>query len=178
MPGLRATACRPQYNAGVFWLQRSLGCSGQANERSAFARCKAAKGAGAGYALLCSQVRAVDGSPLPGAKLELWHADDLGFYSQFAPGIPEWNLRATFTTDAEGNSVAHELFTGHVEEHEEGDAPAAEDQPEESVTTISLSTHELTRRAAGRQSTEDTAYQVHGDEDLARRVLDALVLTP
>lgn len=82
------------------------------------------------------------------------------------------------TTDADGEPVAHELFTGHVEEHEEGEAGSAEDQPEEAVTTIALSTHELTRRAAGRQSTEDTAYQVHGDEDLARRVLDALVLTP
>ncbi|QFG69681.1 maleylpyruvate isomerase family mycothiol-dependent enzyme [Ornithinimicrobium pratense] len=82
------------------------------------------------------------------------------------------------TTDTDGEQVAHELFTGHVEEHEEGDAPAAEDQPEESVTTISLSTHELTRRAAGRQSTQETAYHVHGDEDLARQVLDALVLTP
>ena len=34
-----------------------------------------------------------DGNPLAGAKVELWHADDDGFYSQFAPGIPEWNLR-------------------------------------------------------------------------------------
>ena len=33
--------------------------------------------------------------PLAGAKVELWHADDDGFYSQFAPGIPEWNLRGT-----------------------------------------------------------------------------------
>ena len=82
------------------------------------------------------------------------------------------------TLDADGNCVAHELFTGHVEEAEEGEAPAAEDQPEESVTTISLSTHELTRRAAGRQSTGDTVYHANGDEDLARHVLDALVLTP
>ena len=41
-----------------------------------------------------------------------------------------------------------------------------------------LSTHELTRRAAGRQSAEETAYQVQGDEDLASRVLDALDVTP
>jgi catechol 1,2-dioxygenase len=48
------------------------------------------------------QVRAVDGTALAGARVELWHADDLGFYSQFAPGLPEWNLRGTFTSDAEG----------------------------------------------------------------------------
>lgn len=54
------------------------------------------------------QVRAVDGTPLKGAKVELWHADDLGFYSQFAPGLPEWNLRGTFIADDEGN---FEIFT-------------------------------------------------------------------
>src|SRR5262245_25601195 len=35
----------------------------------------------------------VDGAPLSGATVEIWHADDLGFYSQFAPALPEWNLR-------------------------------------------------------------------------------------
>jgi catechol 1,2-dioxygenase len=35
-------------------------------------------------------------------KVEFWHADADGFYSQFAPGIPEWNLRGTFSTGADG----------------------------------------------------------------------------
>ena len=48
------------------------------------------------------KVTSTDGSPLAGAKVELWHADDDGFYSQFAPGIPEWNLRGSFTADADG----------------------------------------------------------------------------
>jgi catechol 1,2-dioxygenase len=48
------------------------------------------------------KVTSTDGSALPGAKVELWHADDLGFYSQFAPGIPEWNLRGSFTSDENG----------------------------------------------------------------------------
>ena len=42
-----------------------------------------------------------DGTPLQG-KVELWHADDDGYYSQFAPGIPEWNLRGSFSTGADG----------------------------------------------------------------------------
>jgi catechol 1,2-dioxygenase len=42
-----------------------------------------------------------DGTPLQG-KVELWHADDDGFYSQFAPGIPEWNLRGSFSTGPDG----------------------------------------------------------------------------
>ncbi|GAA4671821.1 catechol 1,2-dioxygenase [Gordonia humi] len=55
------------------------------------------------------QVRSVDGSPLAGAKLELWHADDLGFYSQFAPDLPEWNLRGTFVADDDGRYAFHTL---------------------------------------------------------------------
>ncbi|MGA1838230.1 catechol 1,2-dioxygenase [Herbiconiux sp. 11R-BC] len=52
--------------------------------------------------LFQGDVRATDGTPLAGAKIELWHADDLGFYSQFAPGLPEWNLRGTFIANDEG----------------------------------------------------------------------------
>ena len=48
------------------------------------------------------QVRSVDGSALGGALVELWQADDLGFYSQFAPGLPEWNLRGAFTANENG----------------------------------------------------------------------------
>lgn len=48
------------------------------------------------------QVISTTGSALGGAKVELWHADADGLYSQFAPNIPEWNLRGTFTTDDEG----------------------------------------------------------------------------
>ncbi|WP_433566693.1 catechol 1,2-dioxygenase [Nocardia sp. CA-151230] len=48
------------------------------------------------------RVTSTDGSALGGAKVELWHADADGLYAQFAPGLPEWNLRGTFTTDDEG----------------------------------------------------------------------------
>ncbi|MBV1777910.1 catechol 1,2-dioxygenase [Paeniglutamicibacter sp. ABSL32-1] len=53
--------------------------------------------------LFQGQVRSTDGSALSNAKIELWHADEEGFYSQFAPNIPEWNLRGTFIADEEGN---------------------------------------------------------------------------
>jgi catechol 1,2-dioxygenase len=46
-------------------------------------------------------ISTTDGSPLAGT-VELWHADADGFYSQFAPNIPEWNLRGTFTTGPDG----------------------------------------------------------------------------
>jgi catechol 1,2-dioxygenase len=53
--------------------------------------------------LFQGQVRSTDGSALANAKIELWHADEEGFYSQFAPNIPDWNLRGSFIADAEGN---------------------------------------------------------------------------
>jgi len=43
------------------------------------------------------RITSTDGTPLQG-KVELWHADADGFYSQFAPGLPEWNLRGSFST--------------------------------------------------------------------------------
>jgi catechol 1,2-dioxygenase len=48
------------------------------------------------------QVRDVDGNPVAGAELDVWHADDEGYYSGFAPGIPEGNLRGLVVTDDEG----------------------------------------------------------------------------
>lgn len=52
--------------------------------------------------VLQGQVRAVDGTALGGAQVEIWHADDAGFYSQFAPAMPEWNLRGGLIADAQG----------------------------------------------------------------------------
>lgn len=72
-------------------------------------------------------------------------------------------------TDADGGRTVHTLFTGHSE---------SEESDEGTTTMIALSTHELARRAAGRRSTDDTAYQVTGDEELARVLLDALVVVP
>lgn len=53
--------------------------------------------------LFQGKVTNVAGKALPGARIEIWHADDLGFYSQFAPGIPEWNLRGTVVSDQDGS---------------------------------------------------------------------------
>ena len=52
--------------------------------------------------LFQGRVTGVDGTPLPGATVDIWQADDDGYYSQFAPGLPEWNLRGTVTADDEG----------------------------------------------------------------------------
>ena len=48
-------------------------------------------------------VRSVDGRPLPGAVLDVWQADDAGFYDTQQPDrVPERNLRGLFTTNAAG----------------------------------------------------------------------------
>jgi catechol 1,2-dioxygenase len=53
--------------------------------------------------LFQGKVSSTKGTPLAGAKVELWHADSDGFYSQFAPNLPKWNLRGTFIADSEGH---------------------------------------------------------------------------
>lgn len=47
-------------------------------------------------------VRTLDGDPLAGAEVDMWHADAAGMYSQIHPGLPEWNLRGRFKTDDSG----------------------------------------------------------------------------
>jgi len=52
--------------------------------------------------VLEGQVRAVDGTPLGGAEVDLWHADADGYYSGFAPHLPDGNLRGVVVTDDAG----------------------------------------------------------------------------
>lgn len=48
------------------------------------------------------QVRDAAGDPIPGAELDLWHADHEGYYSGFAPHLPDGNLRGLIVADGEG----------------------------------------------------------------------------
>jgi catechol 1,2-dioxygenase len=52
--------------------------------------------------LFGGEVISSDGVPLAGAQLDIWQADAAGDYSQFVPGIPEWNLRGRLVTDEQG----------------------------------------------------------------------------
>ncbi|CAN5521235.1 maleylpyruvate isomerase family mycothiol-dependent enzyme [soil metagenome] len=82
--------------------------------------------------------------------------------------------------DSDERVVAHPLFTGATEP-EDSDAPAHSDRAPDDVAstvTITMTTDALTRRSAGRRSTADTTYKVVGDEEIARAVLDVLVITP
>lgn len=48
------------------------------------------------------QVRDVDGTPLSGAHVEVWHANTLGNYSYFDKTQSDFNLRRTIVTDENG----------------------------------------------------------------------------
>ena len=48
-------------------------------------------------------IRSVDGTPLSGAKIDVWQANDEGFYDVQQKGIqPDFNLRGVFRTGADG----------------------------------------------------------------------------
>ncbi|WP_033288653.1 dioxygenase [Amycolatopsis jejuensis] len=53
--------------------------------------------------VFAGRVRSADGTPLPGAQVDVWQANGAGFYDVQQPDLqPERNLRGLFTTDTEG----------------------------------------------------------------------------
>ncbi len=48
------------------------------------------------------QVRDADGKPVPGAVVDVWHANTKGGYSFFDPSQSAWNLRRRIEADGEG----------------------------------------------------------------------------
>jgi hydroxyquinol 1,2-dioxygenase len=53
--------------------------------------------------VVTGRVVSVDGSPLPGAKLDVWQANDQGFYDVQQPEVqPRTNGRGLFTADEKG----------------------------------------------------------------------------
>jgi catechol 1,2-dioxygenase len=52
--------------------------------------------------LMEGQVRDVNGKPVPGAIVDVWHANTKGGYSFFDTSQSPWNLRRRIKTDAEG----------------------------------------------------------------------------
>ena len=54
----------------------------------------------------------------------------------------------------------------------------ADEHPDVVTTSLTMSTQVAGRLAGGRRSPEDLHVVVHGDEDVARRVLQHLAITP
>jgi len=59
---------------------------------------------------LTGQVRDVNGNPVAGAKVEIWHANSKGGYSFFDKTQSEYNLRRTIHTDSEGRYTARSII--------------------------------------------------------------------
>jgi catechol 1,2-dioxygenase len=57
--------------------------------------------------VFAGQVRDLDGNPVAGAEIDIWQADDEGYYSGFAPQLPEGNLRGLVVADDEGRFEIH-----------------------------------------------------------------------
>ncbi len=74
-------------------------------------------------------------------------------------------------TDEDGTPVGRLMFSGGSDET--GPIPAIG-----KTTSLQLSTEAFARRGAGRRPVADLRYSVHGDEDVARRVLEALAIAP
>jgi protocatechuate 3,4-dioxygenase beta subunit len=66
---------------------------------------------------------AADGRPLPGARLDVWQANDAGRYENEDPGQPDFNLRGRFTADDAGRYEFRTVVPGAY--HIAGDGPVA-----------------------------------------------------
>jgi len=52
--------------------------------------------------LFSGRVRTINGEPIPGAKIDIWHADAEGLYDVQRPELSEPRLRGQFHSDAQG----------------------------------------------------------------------------
>lgn len=81
-----------------------------APETEAFARMDDGQESNCETMWLTGQVRDTAGTPVAGARVEIWHADSKGNYSFFDPNQSEYNLRRTIVTDSEGRYTARSII--------------------------------------------------------------------
>lgn len=53
--------------------------------------------------IVTGTVKTLNGTPVPGAQVEVWGTNQDGFYENIDPDQPEYNLRGRFTADAQGS---------------------------------------------------------------------------
>jgi catechol 1,2-dioxygenase len=125
------------------------------------------------------RVTDLDGNPVAGAELDIWQADDAGYYSGFAPHLPEGHLRGVVVTDEEGRFAVRTV------------QPAPYQIPTDGPTGKMIEAagwhpwrpahlHLLVRASGHRQITTQL-YFTGGqwlDSDVAEAVKPDLVLTP
>ncbi|GAA4885154.1 catechol 1,2-dioxygenase [Pseudonocardia benzenivorans] len=125
------------------------------------------------------QVRDLDGHPLPGAEIDFWQADADGYYSGFAPHLPDGNLRAVVVADDQGRFEISSI------------KPAPYQIPTDGPTGALISAAgwhpwrpahlHLMVRADGHRQITTQLYFTGGewlDDDVATATKDELVLDP
>jgi catechol 1,2-dioxygenase len=125
------------------------------------------------------RVTATDGSPLPGAEIDIWHADADGLYSQIHPNIPDWNLRGRLRTDGDGRFQVRTIV------------PPPYEIPKDGPTGIVLNklgrhffrpahVHMKLRREGYAELTSQLYFEgdQYLDSDVASAVREGLVVTP
>lgn len=128
---------------------------------------------------LKGSVTSTGGEALTDAKVEIWLADDEGLYSRFAPGLPEWNLRATVPVDSEGNYEIHGIKPAPYQiptDGATGKLIAAADwhawRPAHLHIKVSAPGHELLTQQLYFPGDQ------HNDDDIASAVKPELLLDP
>ena len=94
---LGITNATPRTIEGPLYVAGAPECQG-------FARLDDGSDAAGHTLVMHGTVTGADGQPLPGAKVEVWHANTKGFYSHFDPTGEQkpFNMRRTIVTDAQG----------------------------------------------------------------------------
>lgn len=124
-------------------------------------------------------ITSTDGTPLDGAKLDVWHCDDLGLYSQFSEGQPEWNLRGTLTVGADGRFTVRTIKPQPYQIPTDGSCGRLIDaagwhawRPAHVHVKVSAPGHELLTAQLYFPGDQ------HNDDDVASAVKPELMLTP
>ncbi|MBN9108192.1 MAG: catechol 1,2-dioxygenase [Pseudonocardia sp.] len=129
--------------------------------------------------VFAGQVRALDGTPLADAEIDIWQNAADGFYSGFAPHLPDGLLRGVVTTDGDGRFEVTTIL------------PAPYQIPTDGPTGTLIENADwhpwrpahlhLMVRAEGHRTVTTQLYFTGGeylDDDVANAVKDDLVLDP
>jgi catechol 1,2-dioxygenase len=124
-------------------------------------------------------ITSTDGTPLDGAKLDVWHCDNLGLYSQFSEGQPQWNLRGTLTVGPDGRFTVHTIKPQPYQIPTEGSCGRLIDaagwhawRPAHVHVKVSAPGHELLTAQLYFPGDQ------HNDDDVASAVKPELMLAP
>lgn len=125
------------------------------------------------------QVRALDGTPLANSEFDIWQNATDGFYSGFAPHLPDGLLRGVVTTDGDGRFEVTTILPAPYQVPTDGPTGALIDNA--GWHPWRPAHLHLMVRAEGHRTVTTQLYFTGGeylDDDVASAVKDDLVLDP